>query len=263
MRMKRAAARGVARGRAALLAACLLASPLLSAGPARAVIEGSDVREGEAIAASAAAVKLGDAGNDFLGLCSAALIADGVLVTAAHCIQGDPAHSAVLFGTDINHPGAERREVLSWTLHPNWERHSQRDRGDIALVRFRGTAPAGARRMEILSGDMTLTIRDRILLAGYGIDDARARSGVGVLRQGTTRIVHPRGKTEMVVSARGGRACSGDSGGPVYVEKSGRLYLLGVISFVSGRACRGPGVITDALSVRDWITGTAATLAGP
>jgi hypothetical protein len=107
--------------------------------------------------------------------------------------------------------------------------------------------------MDILPRGTPIDRSDRIALAGYGVENAADRGGVGVLRQTTTRILHPRGQTEMVVGALRGGACSGDSGGPVYVEKGQRLYLLGIISFVSSRTCRGNGIVTDALTVRDWL----------
>lgn len=53
--------------------------------------------------------------------------------------------------------------------------------------------------------------------------------------------------------AQGRDACQYDSGGPLYVEAGGLVYLAGIISFGATCADRKPSVSTRVTYFADWI----------
>ncbi|MNT65521.1 hypothetical protein D3C72_2035110 [compost metagenome] len=65
--------------------------------------------------------------------------------------------------------------------------------------------------------------------------DDKTQTSSDVLRKGLVKIAGGYGKTEIVFdqSDRNG-VCSGDSGGPAFLEVKGKFYVFGVASRVSG-----------------------------
>jgi secreted trypsin-like serine protease len=59
-------------------------------------------------------------------------------------------------------------------------------------------------------------------------------------------------------------ACTGDSGGPVFVDEHGRSVVVGVISWTTGpnytKGCGGITGVTPLARYRAWIVETAKTL---
>jgi secreted trypsin-like serine protease len=55
--------------------------------------------------------------------------------------------------------------------------------------------------------------------------------------------------------------CSGDSGGPAFVDRSGTIYVGGITSF-GDAACRTYGVSTRVDAYESWLEGYAGNLNG-
>jgi secreted trypsin-like serine protease len=66
-------------------------------------------------------------------------------------------------------------------------------------------------------------------------------------------------KTELMLDERKAGTCSGDSGGPAYIEKDGQFYLFGITSRGT-YFCDDSGVYTNALSYTKWIQDTMGSL---
>lgn len=164
-------------------------------------------------------------------LCTASIISEQFLVTAAHCVDAPASGLRVVFGTDIQKPGAIQ-EVVSYQTSPLWATRSNEDlnAGDIAVVRFAGGLPAGYRPAQILANESALQTGTTVMLAGYGISDGVKDTGAGTLRFVETTIANPNfSESEMLIEQRHGKgACHGDSGGPAYVKVNGQWMLWGV-----------------------------------
>lgn len=84
----------------------------------------------------------------------------------------------------------------------------------------------------------------------------------GTLRLGSVSYVEPVNQSEIILkSDETGGACSGDSGGPVFVQKDQQFFVLGVASRADV-SCRGFVVYGDVTSssVKKWINDTIPTL---
>jgi len=165
-------------------------------------------------------------------LCTASILSESMLITAAHCFTGPTTSWRIIFGTDIRAEGRVMRPIFSYLTSPMWPVRGGEpvNSGDIAVVRFDGGLPEGYRPAPILEDASVLTPNTVVLLAGYGVEDGVQRTGSGILRIVETTLLDPNySETEMSVDqSRGRGACHGDSGGPAYVKVGDTMYLWGV-----------------------------------
>ncbi len=195
-------------------------------------------------------------------LCTATLIARDMALTAAHCVGDDVAHLALIFGDNIDNENNRLMRVTHATIPEAWgQPHPDgKDLGDIALLKLEGTLPPGFHPVPLVPASIPLAAGQSVLLAGYGVDNARTHAGAGQLRQTTVEIAEPQfGNTEMVFDqSQGSGACHGDSGGPAFLMIGSRLHLLGVTNrgYPDGAPddCRHEVVYTSVDAYRTWIS---------
>lgn len=147
-----------------------------------------------------------------------------------------------------------------------------KDNGDIALLAFQGTVPAGYQVSDLMkpSEAASISTGSRVMLAGYGFDDGVNKTGSRILRLVDDIEVSDAkyASTEVLLDQRNGRAaCHGDSGGPAYsrVMVNGRpvLKLWGVTS--RGHKdekddCSQYAIYTNAVAWHDWMMKASAAL---
>ncbi len=213
------------------------------------------------------------------GLCTASILSDSILVTAAHCVENDASKIAVLFGRDLNARQFEVRRVLAHRVSPLWPyRQNQfQNNGDIAVVRFTGGLPAGYAPIQMLENSKLLIENSNLLLAGFGAakvvigtDPLTGKPVSDHIESGTLRFVTTTLKSitfsvsELVIeNSKGKGACHGDSGGPAYSVINGKLTLVGVTSRGMNDPmdrCNGDAVYTSVAYYAKWIAQTANQL---
>lgn len=266
------------------------------------IINGTLVKESDAIAASTVGVYDVKEGV----LCTGSLIAPNIVMTAAHCAPNRASDVKIVFTIDIDdimstlEPDILQTYALSATdfkVSPTWDPNNETkemDTGDIALIKFKGTIPAGFKVATFLPDENVLENRAMVTVAGFGVDvvnttkiDPRKyhnleraieegeifcdedngkytncfkveTSGDGILRT-TEAPISGVFKTEVFLDERKTGTCNGDSGGPAYIKQNGNLYLFGVTSRGSA-FCNEFGVYTNALYYRSWIDQTIKVL---
>jgi len=194
-------------------------------------------------------------------LCTGSLIRKDMVVTAAHCIQPGGPKPVVIFGDDMRSPVAIRRESQSIAVNPKWQTNAGRgmDQGDIALIKMRGDAPKGYSRVPSIASESDIDSVKSVTIAGYGVSNALTHEGAGRLRRADVGMADVRkGASEMILDQRHGRgACHGDSGGPAFVKKGGRIALAGVTnrSYPNSAPddCAHQSVYTKVPAYRNWI----------
>lgn len=208
---------------------------LLAAGSVSArdfIIGGQDVGPRDPIQASTVGLFEPSASGRGGSLCTASLISKDIALTAAHCIQPGAPKPVLIFGRDLHSPNAVRRPVQAVAVHPKWGASAGQgmDQGDIALVKFPNGIPQGYRKVSTVPTDADIKPGTTAILAGYGISDAHTHEGAGRLRKTEVSVLQSRpGKTEMILDQSHGRgACHGDSGGPAFIRKRGRMVLAGI-----------------------------------
>lgn len=156
--------------------------------------------------------------------CTGTVIAERVVLTAAHCdVAVAPERLQVFFGPDLRRPGS-LVPILDAVAHPDADESAD---ADVAL--FLLTEPAPVAPVALLA-DATLAASPpvSVRVVGYGMtaagaeDDVRKREG----RSRTTEVT----PLHVVLGADPSLPCNGDSGGPVLVMAPEGERLAGVVS---------------------------------
>lgn len=191
------------------------------------------------------------------GRCTGTLIDKNIVITAAHCIPSNPRSLFVIFGASLASASqSNTRPVIAAIVSPLWSKnsHSQKNKGDIAVLKFQGEAPYGYVPASLLTNPGYLVPSAFTLLAGYGLDNGLLQTGEGVLREVFTVLTNPRySETEALLSQVIGKGtCGGDSGGPAFMLLNGAYYIWGITSR-GDTTCKKTGVYTLVHPYLSWI----------
>ena len=223
----------------ALLALTLLATP------AFALDGGAPMKPDQALSRAAVAIQAVSPqadGTARLSECSGVLIAQNLVLTAAHCLDeaDKPQHVAVFF-FDGAKAVPQFAQVSAIVRHPNYVRGWSKKAGDIetrqaeisadiAVLRLAAPAPAGRAPV----GFDPASKPDVLTLAASGKAGTGGKSGT-LKSTGLAAIRHTRTGPELAFATPGkGQVCTGDSGGAVVTAS-------GLIWGVAGAILRGAG----------------------
>lgn len=231
----------------------LLAAALAFASPAHAVIGG---KPENGVLSLQSLMILSSNG----GVCTAVVLADDVLATAAHCVTGPQEHRAhyrAADGTPV------LLEIAAKAVHPQYDADAiatRRRSIDLALVRL--VQPLPSRFQPAMLTTANVREGGVVTLAGFGTTDEADKSGraMGVFNAVDLAVVEPYGPSSILLwlsDARGaGRGgCQGDSGGPI-VAGAGVVALS---SWTTGEGRRNCGALSQGVRLgpqRDWIDTT-------
>lgn len=223
------------------------------------IVRGQPIKSKEEISKSIVAVLFQRAEGQ--GLCTGTLISNDLVLTAAHCVDGNPQQIAIVFAPKVQGVNASqfiRGDIF--TQNNLWKHPTQKGHGDLALIHFNGAIPNGYQPTNLADKKLDLPQGTKVLLAGYGVTDGTRESGSGVLRETNTTVVGENSPTEIVTDGRQTSVCFGDSGGPGFVQIKNEFVQWGVASSVSNHECNGYSVHTGVMAFRSWIKTAAGKL---
>ena len=217
--------------------------------------------------------------------CGATLIDGNSVLTAAHCVEGEPASPLrVIVGrTVLDSKQGQKRAVSRIFIHPNWNNNTFAN--DAAVLKLSspvsGITPI---KLATSSQDFLESPGRNATVAGWGNTVGQPANGSDAgssfpnrMREAQVPIVSDSSAEQVydpiygpsgyipplqVAAGRTGKdTCQGDSGGPIFALAGGTYTQIGITSWGIGCGASGyPGVYAEVnnSSIRGFIT-TAAS----
>jgi len=165
------------------------------------------------------------------GLCTATLVADDVLLTAAHCAEGSTNDDLFYVGANINN--ATWNDVYSISdaiIHPAYNPNSSHPH-DVAVLLL--DQPLNSvEPIPVNTTAFTNSWRGKWLhYVGFGSNTTYSGGGSGQKRE-TDIQINDYDSFVYIHYTSGTNTCSGDSGGPGLADLDGQWYVAGVNSSV-------------------------------
>ncbi|GAA3855312.1 trypsin-like serine protease [[Pseudomonas] carboxydohydrogena] len=198
-------------------------------------------------------------------VCTGAVIAPTVVLTAAHCVTSSNSLRVVDYTSKPPSLITPRKALT----HPRYSAQAMaahRATADIALVQLPAPMPGkspvalGTPRLPVVPG-ATFTIAGigSSSPGGNDVGTARAASLTVTGKPGTLQIRLTDPQAQNTRPGMGG--CTGDSGAPMLEDQNGRSVVTGVVSWSTGpnftNGCGGMTGVTPLTLYKDWVVQTA------
>jgi Trypsin len=187
------------------------------------------------------------------GRCSGVVLAQDLVLTAAHCVTGTGPFKIVGHVAAVLYQLADVTEVAT---HPQFSWPT----ADLGLLKLSKPLPTGF--APAFLDNRFVVIGDRLIVVGYGMAVQGDGKTAGIPRMATFVVIG--GSDEMLTlrDATGGpiSICRGDSGAPAFVMRGGVPALAGI---VNAGGCTDFSWVIPLSVYRDWILEKAQRLGSP
>lgn len=157
--------------------------------------------------------------------CTGVAVKSDTVLTAAHCLAGDILKIRVSNESRYN-PKGRFWDVKSFELHPDYNAEKSNYRCDLAKIKLKKELPENTIFFPIIK-KTTKDMDGKILRLGFG-----GRSNKSIRTLVTPEFKQVRSH-ENVLELHDTYSYSGDSGGPVFLQKNGQMYLVAIHSTLS------------------------------
>lgn len=204
--------------------------------------------------------------------CTATLISDQLVLSAAHCFEQIPAGSAVSFSVGSVAVKGKLAPLASWQIHPSYKGGDPpgtlADWYDISVGRLKAPTTLAQPLKLVRPKEVGPLIKygAPLLIVGYGKTNPTNDASSGVKHHGTTELAQV-GSSELFVSNQGSgpTKCSGDSGGPTLADAdsgTGTDYRVIGVASRADKGCAYGSVETRVDPYLSWIHGFGAIPCG-
>lgn len=186
--------------------------------------------------------------------CTAIIIKQDILLTAAHCVTGSSEYRAHWRNSDGTHA---LEKLAAIAIHPGYVKNAvlARKRSiDIAILKLPVPLPNQFKAVDL--SDRVPQLGDILKVGGYGLSKENDPSTGGIFRTATLSMIEPYGRSSILLwlsdphknpKANGAGACTGDSGGPIF-DVTGSLVAVTV--YAEGHGKENCGAITQGVLIK-------------
>ena len=193
------------------------------------------------------------------GFCTANIIAQNVLLTAAHCVHQIQSAVAYWSGTQADAMIPVTEIVIHADFRPDAPKTRERSI-DLALVRLAHALPKPFKPVNI-DYEASIQLGTKFIISGFGLTREKDEKTGGKLHSAQLITRAPLSKILIWAEDPNGRGvggCTGDSGGP-FLSSKGKL--VGITVWSEGFGNKDCGSLTQALRIgaaRDFVEATLA-----
>jgi secreted trypsin-like serine protease len=233
----------------------------LIATPASAIVGGGGA-PAESISRAIVTI-IGSRGS----FCTGSLIAQDLVLTAAHCVLPGADYKVILPGETP----PRLLDVRRAASHPQFNVQNilaHRASADVALLQLASPLPASKAPSPLGAPVIPIQVGSRFTIAGVGVTKRGDGKSGGTIRAADLAVTGKPGTLQIRLAdpltnnlRAGLGACTGDSGAPAFEMQAGRAAITGVVSWSTGAnntdGCGGLTGVTPLTLYRDWILRTA------
>lgn len=166
------------------------------------------------------------------------------ILTAAHCLDGEVLKVRIFIDSQYNKNGTFW-DVRSFELHPDYNVEKSNFKADLAKIKLTNPLPESINYFPISKSEMDFS--GNLVRLGFG---ARSDKNIRTL---VTPVLKRIRSLDKVLELNDMYSYSGDSGGPVFLQKGSQLTLVAIHSTLS-HGPEGKYSFNPLLSAhRDWI----------
>lgn len=155
--------------------------------------------------------------------CTGVAVSPEIILTAAHCLDGHIDKVRVFTQADYN-PKQTSLDIKNYSLHPTYNPKKSRYHSDLAKIVMKEKLPEFLKIHPIYDGNK---IFGNLYRFGYG---ARDKKNIRTVITPTLRKVNTE---EEILELNDKFSMSGDSGGPIFMQKGNEIFILAIHSTFS------------------------------
>jgi hypothetical protein len=205
--------------------------------------------------------------------CSGSLVAQDLVLTAAHCVLPGADYKVILPGETP----PRLLDVRRMAAHPQFNVQAilaHRASADVALLQLIAPLPASKAPAPLGSPVIPIAPGSRLTIAGVGVVRRGEGKSGGAIRAADLAVTGKPGSLQIRLAdpltnnlREGLGACTGDSGAPAFEMQTAGPVIVGVVSWSTGAnntdGCGGLTGVTPLTLYRDWILRTARAWGAP
>ena len=188
----------------------------------------------------------------YFGLCTGVVLNPTTVITAAHCMTHFE-KSKVIQTNNIYLNENQFYDVKTVVIHDKYT-ESKDSTYDIALIQLNRALT----NIDVIETEFPLS-NSNGLIAGFGKNTLLSPSNLkpltGLLEKAAVVIPDELLLNRFIQIDQNEKSgvCSGDSGGPLFINRDGKLHLQAIAIQVSSKKCTGYGTYLNLDFFKDWI----------